>query len=264
MVFIFCITTTSLVLSIIGLFSLDDDWDLTEMWTDNTHLREFAEDFYREDIAGEKFDLVMTIDSIVDDKEHLDNMLEELGNSEEVYNLVGWYKTYRDYYLPLTGNDFPSTDEDLADDVYVFITTDDYGMNYYDDITYTDDSRTKILTSRMFYGLTCSQNYHLMLDYMDIVKDVMKSYDKEGFTSFGYNKLGAVYESNIAIIEETFFAVMLCVPIILVIIAFVTRHVKATFFVFIMVASTDIQIIGIAYWLGVNFDFFLVYVYWWR
>eukprot|EP00494_Astrolonche_serrata_P034087 UN34356 len=100
-----------------------------------------------------------------------------------------------------------------------------------------------------------------MIDTFLNMRNLVKSYKVSGFNTFIHEQLSAFYMSNRDIFNETLLAIVVGLPIILCIVFVVTRHVKATFYVFLMVVATDVELLGLGYWLGQDFDFFLVYVY---
>jgi len=252
MVIVFIISLVLFAFSIAALPQIEPYWDLTSNYKDGGQMKTFIEIFFSEPSMIIHTEFVIEAESFVQSKSQIDAMIADVNNQSNIVNPEGWYYKYNQY-LNLTGQPFPSTDTALVASVKTYLNTSQ-GSYDFQEIVFDGDER--ISHSKINCQILCGFDY---FDIINAYKDnqaVVEDHEDDNLMAFLFNHIAAFYISNAQIIYQTLTAVAIGIPIIVCIVYLMVRHVRGTFYVLFMVIMTDIDVIGICYYLDIDFDFF--------
>ena len=83
--------------------------------------------------------------------------------------------------------------------------------------------------------MTNDGSYDDTITAYDTVQEVVEQYESVSLEAFSFHILAAYFVSNSAIIDQTFFTLLVGVPVIVFSVACIVRHIRATLYVFLMI-----------------------------
>jgi len=246
------------------------DWDITALYEEGGVMEELMQDMLKQPNAYLPATLSITPDSYIEVTDWITLLLVEVGSHPRVENLIGWYPLYAlslqpevnpcdDIFQVINGNcvpitNFPQNDSYLATDVKHFLETDDQGKYFQGDVIYAEDM-SKITTSRLMFQLKSDWSYDdVIQSYEDIAK-IIDDYTTYNVDAFIFNIHSAYYISNSTILWQTLLALGIGGPVICFIVWCILQHLQATSYVLAMMILTDVDMIGLSYWMNIDFDF---------